>query len=87
MTYNPAKNLSQVIRKNLQFVYPDEQVKKVFSPAPFVSFRSTRNLKCYLVRSEIYHIQRKVGSQKCNSKRCLAFVNVSEMDIFQLFQT
>ena len=46
VTYNPAfKNLSQVIRKNLQLLYADEQVKKVFSGAPFVSFRSTRNLK------------------------------------------
>ena len=48
VTYNPAlKNLSQVIRKNLQLLHADEQVKKVFSPAPFVSFRSTRNLKSY----------------------------------------
>ena len=54
VTYNPAfKNLSQVIRKNLQLLYADEQVKKVFSPAPFVSFRSMRKLKSYLVRSKI----------------------------------
>ena len=38
VTYNPAfKNLSQVIRKNLQLLFADEQVRKVFSPAPFVS--------------------------------------------------
>ena len=31
VTYNPAfKNLSQVIRKKLQLLYVDEQVKKVF---------------------------------------------------------
>ena len=37
VTYNPAfKNLSQVMRKNLQLLYADEQVKKVFSPASFV---------------------------------------------------
>ena len=55
VTYNPGfKNLSQVIRKNLQLLYADEQVKKVFSPAPFASFRSPRNLKSYLVRSKIY---------------------------------
>ena len=68
LTYNPAfKNLSQVIRKNLQLLYADEQVKKVFSPAPFVSFRSTRNLESYLVRSKIYPLERKVGSEKCKS--------------------
>ena len=44
VTYNPAfKNLFQVIRKYLQLLYADEEVKEVFSPAPFVSFRSTSN--------------------------------------------
>ena len=46
VTYNPPfKNLFQVIRKNLVLWYADEEVKRVFSPDPFVSFRSTRNLK------------------------------------------
>ena len=71
VTYNPAfKNLSQVIRKNLQLLYADKQVKKVFSHAPFVSFSSPRNLKSYLVRSKIHSFERKVGSEKCKSKRC-----------------
>ena len=88
VTYNPAfKNLSQVIRKKLQLLYADEEVKKVFSPAPFVSFRSTRNLKSYLVRSKIYPLERKVGSEKYKSKRCLACLNVSETDVFQSFKT
>ena len=38
---NPALcRLGQAIRKNLCFLYQDEEVKRVFSPAPFVSFRS-----------------------------------------------
>ena len=88
MTYNPAfKNLFQMIRKNPQLLYADEEVKRVFSPAPFVSFRSTRNLKSYLVRSKIYPVKRKVGFEKCKSKRCLVYLNVSETDVFQSFQT
>ena len=88
VTYSPAlKNLSQVIRKNLQLLYADEQVKKVVSLAPFVSFKSTRNLKSYLVRSKIYPLERKVGSEKCKSKCCLVCLNVSETDVFQSFQT
>ena len=88
VTYNPAfKNLFQVIGKNLQLLYADKEVKKVFSPAPFVSFRSTRNLKSYLVRSKIYPLERKVGSEKCIIKRCLVCLNVSETDVFQSFQT
>ena len=54
---------------------------------PFVSLRSTRNVKSYLVRSKIYPHERKVGSEKCSSKRCLVCLNVSETDVFQSFQT
>ena len=86
VTYNPAfKNLSHVIRKNLQLLYADEQVKKVFSPAPFVSFRSTRNFKRYSVRSKICPLERKVGSEKCKSKLCLVCLNVSKTDVFLSF--
>ena len=88
VTYNPAfKNLFQVIRKNLQLLYADEEVKKVFSSALFVFFRSTINLKSYLVRSKTYPLKRKVCSEKCKSKRCLVCLNVSETDVFQSFQT
>ena len=88
VTYNPAfKSLSQVIRKNFQLLYLEEQVKKLFLPAPFVSLRSTRNLKSYLVKSKIYPLERKVGSEKCKSKRCLVCLNISETDVFQSFQT
>ena len=88
VTYNPAfKNLFQVIRKNLQLLYADEEVKKVFLRAPFVSFRSSRNLKSYLVRSKIYPLERKVGSENCKSKRCLVSLNISETDVFQSLQT
>ena len=86
--YNPAfKDLFQVIRKNLQLLYADEEVKKVFSPATFASFRSTRNLTSYLVRSKIYRLERKFGREKCKSKRCLVCLNFSETDAFQSFQT
>ena len=78
VTYNPAfKNLFQVIRKNLQLLHADEEVKKVFSAAPFVSFRCIRNLKSYLVKSKIYPLERKVGSEKCKSKPCLVCLNAS----------
>ena len=76
-----------MIRKNLQLSYAGKQVKKVFSPVPFVHFRNTRNLKSYLVRSKIYPLERKVGSEKCKSKRYLVCLNVSETDVFQLLQT
>ena len=58
----------------------------MFSPLPFVSFRSTRNLQSCLVRSKIYPLERKVASENFKSKRCLVCLNVSETDVFQSFQ-
>ena len=46
VTYNPNfKNLTFLIRKNLQFLYAYPETKRVFKPASFVSFWSARNLK------------------------------------------
>ena len=87
-TYHPRlKDLSSLIKRNLQYLYADEEVKKVFTPAQFVSFRSARNLKSFLVRSKVYPLERKTGSEKCNGKRCLVCLNVAETDTFESFQT
>ena len=39
------------------------------------------------MRSKIYRLEIKFGSKKCNSKRCLVCLNVSEINIFQSLQT
>ena len=67
VNYSPALcRLGQVIRKNLCFLYQDEEVKQVFSPAPFVSFRSVRTLRSHLVRAKVYPVgERLFGSTKC----------------------
>ena len=88
VTYNPNfKNLSLLIRKNLQFLYGHTETKRVFTPTPFVSIPSVRNLKSFLVRSKVYPLERKVGSAKCNGKRCQVCLNVNETDTFESFQT
>ena len=80
-TYYPRlKDLSSLIKKNLQYLYADREVKKVFTPAPFVSFSSVRNLERFLVRSKFYPLDRKVGSEKCNGKQCFVCLNVAETD-------
>ena len=57
-------------------------------PAPFVSFWNARNLKSFLVRSKVYPLQRKVGSVKCNGKRCCQVcLNINKTDTFESFQT
>ena len=44
-------------------------------------------MKSYLVMSKIYPLERKVGPEKCKSKRFLVRLNVSGTDVFQSFQT
>ena len=71
LTYNPNfNNLSFSILKNLQFLYADPETERVFTPAPFVSFQSARNLKSFLVRSMVYPLERKLGSKNVMVKPC-----------------
>ena len=44
-----------------------------------VSYWSACNLSSYLVRAKLYPIERKIGSCKCNGKRCK---NILETDTF-----
>ena len=88
LSYNPNFNsLSFSIRKNLRFLYADPGTKRVFMPAPFASFRSARSLKSFLIRFKVYPLDRKVGSAKCNGKRCQVCLNINETDAFESFQT
>ena len=87
VNYNPVLcRLGQVIHKNLCFIYQNEEVKQVLSPAPFVSFRSVRTLKSHLVWVKVYPVEEKlVGSRKCNKNGCQIWKNVIETETFQSF--
>ena len=83
VTYHPGlKNFNQIINKNLHLLYMDQEVKKVFTPKPMVSFCSARKLSSYLVRAKPYPLKRKVGSFECKGKRCQTCLNVNETDSF-----
>ena len=60
----------------------DKEVKKVFSVAPIVSFKSARKLSSYLVRAKLYLLQKTVRSFKCNKLRYEVCINVIETDTF-----
>ena len=54
VTYRPCfYNLSAIIRKYFPFLYAEEKVNRVFTPAPFVSFCSGYILRNYLVRASV----------------------------------
>ena len=47
-----------------------------------VSFRVARKLNSYLVRTKLYPLHRKVGSEKCAKNRCDVFDYVSDTYTF-----
>ena len=87
VTYNPFLcHLGQTVRKNLFLLYQDEEVKRVFTPAPFVSFSTAKTLRIRLVRAKVYHVEESlVGSRKYLRNRCQVCKNVVEIDTSQSF--
>ena len=86
--YHPRfHNLNNIIRKHFIFLYAEEQVKSVFTPAPFVSFRSGYSLKNHLVRAKVYPLVREKGTFWCGKSRCETCCNVKQIDTFESFMT
>ena len=83
VTFHPLlKSLGSILNKNYYLLQMNDEVKKVLSLRPMVSFRSARKLSSYLVRAKLYPVERKVGSCKCNCKRCQVCQSISETDTF-----
>ena len=88
LTYHPkVKKLGKLIKDLLPFLYSDEEVQKVFSPPPMVSYRSARKIKDYIVRSKLYPLERNVGCEGCGNGRCQVCKNIKVTDIFDSFTT
>ena len=60
----------------------DNEVERLFTPKPMISFRSARKLSSYLVRDKLYPTERTVGFYKCGGKRCEVCINVNETSTF-----
>ena len=88
VTYHPRfHDLGKIIRKNFIYLYAEQQVKQVFTPAPFMSFRSAFRLRNHLVRAKAYHLLREKRSSCCGESRCEACFNIKEINTFQSFVT
>ena len=71
VTFHPkVKVLQNIINKHLYLLYMNDEVERIFTPKPMVSFRSSRKIISYLVRPKLYPIKKTVGSFRCGSKRC-----------------
>ena len=57
--YHPHLNaLNKMIRRNLKHLHADHLVRSAFTPAPFILFRTVRNLRSHLVRSKVYPLNK-----------------------------
>ena len=83
LTYHPLfKSMGKIINKNLYLLYMNNEVKKVFTRKPMISFRSARKMSSYMVRGKLYPEERTKGSFKCGSKRREVCLNVNETSYF-----
>ena len=80
-------NLGKIIRKKIIYLYAEQQVKQVFTPAPFVSFRSDFSLRNDLVQAKVYPLLREKWSSCCGKSRCETCFNIKETNTFQSFVT
>ena len=87
ITYNTFLcHLGQTTRKKLFLPCQNEEVKRVFTPAHFVSFRTARTLRTHIVRAKVYSAQeRLVWLRRCLRNRYQVCKNVVETDNFQSF--
>ena len=83
VTFHPKlKVLQNIINKHLYLLYINDEVKRVFTSKPMVSFRSSCKISSYLVRAKLYPIERTVGSFRCGSKPCEVWKYITETDNF-----
>ena len=52
-------------------LYQDKSVKRLITPLPMVSYHRAVKLSSYVVRPNLYDLERKRGSYKCSSMSSL----------------
>ena len=74
--------LTKKINELFKYLHIDLEVKAVFTPTPMVLFRSATKIQDYLVRAELYPIERNTGSRKCNKIRRKVCNNIESTNLF-----
>ena len=83
VTYHPAfTNLSTILRKHFHVLQITEGTKRVFSSAPFVSFRNPKTLRNSLVRAKLPKLEIRKGTFRCKNSRCEVCLNLVETNEF-----
>ena len=88
LIYHPRlKNVNGIIKKHLVFLCAKKQIKNIFRPPPFVSFRAGFGLRKHLVKAKAYPLLHECGTSGCNKSRCQTCLNVNNKEVFQSFVT
>ena len=74
--------MRKIINKNLNLLYMDNEVKKVFTPKSMILFCKARKMSSHMVRTKFYPDERTKGFFKCGSKRCEVCLNINETSTF-----
>ena len=64
------KSVGTISHKHLFLLFMVKEFKTVYTPAPTVSFNSSRKLTSYIVRIELYLLVRSVGPFKYKKPLC-----------------
>ena len=81
------QNLGRIFHRDLDLLYTDHQIERVFAPGPMDSFCSAQKISSYLVRAKLYRLVRCVGSFKCGGRRRQVCLNVTEKETFTCTST
>ena len=92
ITYHPALNdVSRILNRHFGILMETEDLKRVFSKRPLVSFRTGKTLRKELVRAKVYQGSKEVlGCRGCGNSHCEVCLNIKEVLFkkeLQLFRT
>jgi hypothetical protein len=74
VTYHPKLNcLSTILKKHFHILQDDANCSKAFANPPMVAYRKLKNIKDYVVRTDLQRNppQKAAKNMKCNRPRCL----------------
>ena len=60
----------------------NKELKHLYTPRPMISFRKSRKISSYLVRANLYPVERSIGSFNYKRPRCQICTYVNETDGF-----
>lgn len=84
-TYHPRhKDLISFIKNTF---IETKMIRKCLQLCHLLLSGVPENLTVTWLKSKVDRLDRKFGSKKCNDKRCLIYLNVSEKDMFEYFLT